>query len=107
MKQKRSHKEDLLNRLEDPKYAEGYLNAALEQAMEDGFVGGLMVALRNVVEAFGGISKFSKKMKGRSRTSLYKTLHEAGNPELSTVLEIIKQLPFELHFNGQGTMKAS
>jgi probable addiction module antidote protein len=107
MKKKSNYKEDLLGRLSDPSYASGYLNVALEEAMEDGFVGGLMVAIRSVIDAHGGITKFSKKLKGKSRTSLYKTLKEDGNPELSTVLEIIKLLPVHLYFEQDSARKAS
>jgi len=99
MKRNSNYQEDLLERLANPKYASGYLNAALEEAIEDGFVGGLMVAIRNVIDAHGGMAKFAKKIKGKSRTSLYKTLNEDGNPEFSTVLEIIKHLPISLQFN--------
>jgi DNA-binding phage protein len=107
MKRKANYKEDLLERLGDPAYASGYLNAALEEAMDDGFVGGLMVAIRNVIDAQGGVTKFAKKLKRKSRTSLYKTLAEDGNPELATVLEIIKHLPFNLHFNETSIRKVS
>ena len=107
MNKKSTYKDDLMERLSDPAYASGYLNAALEEAMEDGFVGGLMIAIRDVIEAHGGVSKFAKKLKGKSRTSLYKTLAEDGNPEFATVLEIIKHLPFNLHFNEGSARKAS
>ena len=74
----------LIKRLADPAEASAYLNAVAE----DGEIECLLKALRNVVEAQGGIGALAKKTK-RSRTSLYKTLSSAGNPEFATLDAIL------------------
>lgn len=104
---KNKYREDLHKRLQDPDYAEGYLNAALEEALEDGDVSGLMLSIRNVIDATRGISEIHKKLEDVSRTSLYKTLSEGGNPEFSTVLKILKALKFNLRLQKEPKKKAS
>ena len=47
----------LIKSLEDPTEAAGYLNAALD----DGDIDGFLEALRNVVEAHGGMTKLAEK----------------------------------------------
>lgn len=61
MKRYRSYKEHLINRLKDPKEACAYLNAALEEALESNESGVFQLAVRDVVEAYGGIVKISSK----------------------------------------------
>lgn len=99
-----AYKKDLMVRLKDPAYACAYLNAALVEAMEDQFVGGIMVAVRDIIDARGGVTNFSKAFKGKSRTSLYKTLNGKGNPEFATVLLILKVLKINLRFNNNETL---
>ncbi|MFI4918835.1 MAG: addiction module antidote protein [Legionellales bacterium] len=81
----------LIESLKDPKEAAGYLNAALE----DDDIGGFLEALRNVVEAHGGMTKLSKKTT-KSRNSLYKTVSREGNPYLRNTNEILHALGFQL-----------
>ena len=69
MKKSRSYKEHLLKRLQDPKEAAAYLNAALED--EDPRV--FLIALKDIAEAHGGISRLAKET-DLNRESLYKTL---------------------------------
>lgn len=64
----------------NPVNAASYLNAFAE----DGETKFLLKALRNVVEAQGGIGELAKKTK-LSRTTLYKTLSPTGNPEVETM----------------------
>jgi probable addiction module antidote protein len=42
-----------------------------------------------------GMSALAREA-GRSRESLYRTLSETGNPELSTVLDVLRALGFRL-----------
>jgi probable addiction module antidote protein len=63
-----------MKHLTDPKEAAAYLNAV----SKDGDIRFLLKALRNVVEAQGGIGKLADRT-GLSRTTLYKTLSEDGN----------------------------
>ena len=69
----------------DPKFAAAYLNAVLE----DGDRAELMIALRYVTDAFGGVSAIARKT-GLNATTLYRTLSPRGNPELKSFMDIMK-----------------
>ncbi|HAU1765479.1 TPA: putative addiction module antidote protein [Legionella pneumophila] len=85
------YKNYLIESLKDPKEAAGYLNAALE----DGDVDGFLEALRNVVDAQGGMTTLAKKTT-KGRESLYKTISKTGNPYLRNTNEILHALGFQL-----------
>jgi probable addiction module antidote protein len=85
MKKAKSYKEHLLKRLQDPKEAAAYLNAALED--EDSRV--FLIALKDIAEAHGGIAKLSKET-DLNRESLYKTLSSRGNPRLHSLVAILQ-----------------
>ena len=87
-----SYKEHLHKRLKKPKEAAGYLNAALED--EDPHV--FLLSLKDVTDAWGGMSELAEKS-SLSRQSLYRTLSESGNPKLITILSILDSLGMELH----------
>jgi probable addiction module antidote protein len=91
MPRSRSYKDDLLRTLQDPEEAQEYLNAALED--EDPHV--FLLALRDVADANLGITKLAEKT-GRSRESLYRSLSDKGNPELSDVRSILDSLGYRL-----------
>ncbi|MDD5658181.1 MAG: transcriptional regulator [Elusimicrobia bacterium] len=79
-----SHREYLRKHLAGPARAAAYLNAVAQ----DGDMKSLLKALRNVVRAQGGVGQLARKTK-LSRTSLYRTLSSAGNPEISTLGAIL------------------
>jgi len=54
-----------------------------------------LVALRNVAEARGGISKLSHKAK-LNRANLYKILSKQGNPEIQTLAQILHNFGLRL-----------
>ena len=87
MKIKYSYHEDLLKRLKNPKYAMGYLNEAFRDADRRVF----LLALRDVVGAYGGMSHFSRQTK-IPRISLYRMLSEKGNPEIKNVDTMLKPM---------------
>jgi probable addiction module antidote protein len=66
-----------------------YLNAAVE----DGDNRVLLLAMRNVAIAKGGIAKLAE-ITGLNRESLYKTLSEQGNPHYDTMALIMRGLGF-------------
>lgn len=68
-----------------------YLNAALEDS--DPRV--LLLALRNVAIARGGMAKLAEST-GLNRESLYKALSENGNPHYGTIAIILHGLGFQL-----------
>ncbi|MGD0664865.1 MAG: addiction module antidote protein [Rhabdochlamydiaceae bacterium] len=85
MKKSKSYKEHLFKRLQDPKEAASYLNAALED--EDSRV--FLIALKDIAEAHGGIAKLAKET-DLNRESLYKTLSARGNPRLQSLIAILQ-----------------
>jgi len=93
MKRTVPHHEYLMKHLANPKEAAAYLNAVAA----DGDTRFLLKALRNVVEAQGGMSDLAEKTK-LSRTTLYKTLSENGNPEVATLALILKVFNIRLGF---------
>ncbi len=86
-----TYHEDLMRRLKDPRYAEAYLNETLQD--EDKRV--FLLALRNVAEAQGGMSKFARLTK-ISREHIYRMLSEKGNPELTTLKNLLNALGLRL-----------
>ena len=82
----RRYHESLVKALKDPKEAAAYLNAVLESGDQKMF----LVALRNVAEAHGGLSKLSSHTK-LNRANLYKIFSKKGNPEVQTLCHILDQ----------------
>lgn len=88
-----SHDEAIVRELrENPEFAEEYLKAALEDADEPKV---LLIALRHLAEAKGGIAKIAKEA-GIERESLYRALSEKGNPRLSTLVAVTKAMDLKL-----------
>lgn len=74
-----------LRDIRDPSFAAGYLNAAAEDGHPEVF----MIALRDVVDANGGIGAVAKRS-GLGRQQLYKTLSRKGNPEFKTLRALLQ-----------------
>ncbi|OGW65230.1 MAG: putative addiction module antidote protein [Nitrospirae bacterium RIFCSPLOWO2_02_FULL_62_14] len=91
MSKSKSYHEDLIESLRNPREAEAYLNAALEEEDPELF----LLALRNVAEAQGGVAQLAEKAK-LNRESLYKMLSERGNPELRSLEALLHALGFRL-----------
>jgi probable addiction module antidote protein len=83
----KNYKDDLLERLKEPEYAAAYL----AQVLEDGDNAAFLIALKDVVDAGGGMSAMAGRV-DLKRPSLYKILSKKGNPTLSTLREILKPL---------------
>lgn len=66
----------------------------LEAALEDGHPSVIAAALGDVARA-RGMSSIARKA-GLSRESLYKALNSNGNPQLSTVLGVLRALGLTL-----------
>jgi len=97
----KDYQEDLLKSLQDPQEAAAYLNAALEEAPKV-----FLLALRNVVEAWGGVGAVSKKTK-LNRENLYRMLSKNGNPALYSLETLLKALGFKLSVKVEKMKKAS
>ena len=77
----------------NPEMAAGMLN----QCLEDGDAEMLLVTLRQIAKAFGGVSHVAE-MAGVSETSLYRTLSRNGNPNLKTLMSISNVIGMRLAF---------
>jgi len=88
-----SHDEATIRELrENPEFAAEYLRAALEDDDEPRV---LLIALRRVAEARGGVGKVAKAG-GVERESLYRALSARGNPRLSTLVAVAKAVGLKL-----------
>jgi probable addiction module antidote protein len=76
-----------MTELKNSEYAAKYL----AQALESDDQGTFLIALRDVVEAGGGISVIAEQAHIQ-RQSLYKALSSRGNPRLATLQGILKPL---------------
>ncbi len=68
-----SYHDNLIESLKDSQKAEAYLKVALEEYEIDKDPEAFLLALRNVAEAQGGLSKLAQKTH-LNRQNLYKTL---------------------------------
>ena len=75
----------------DPEFAVEYLNAVLAEADQHE----LMVALRRVSKAFGGVAKLARNAE-LNATTLYRTLSRNGNPELRSLIALLRALGMQL-----------
>ena len=88
-----SHDEAMIERLRNSTaFAAEYLKAAIEDAEEPQV---LLVALRHIAEARGGIANVAKAA-GIKRESLYRSLSSRGNPRLSTLFAVTKAMGLTL-----------
>jgi probable addiction module antidote protein len=77
-------REHLLQDLADPAFAAAYLNAAVRESD----VAAFLQALRNVVDASGGVAKLAARA-DLNRQALYRMLSEDGNPELKSLQSLL------------------
>ena len=81
------HDQSVVDRLRrDPLFASEYLKAAMEDEDEPQV---LLIALRRIAEARGGITQIAKKA-GIERESLHRALSGRGNPRYSTLSAVAK-----------------
>lgn len=78
-----------------------YLDACLDEDTGDGRL--IRAALNDIARA-RGMSRLARDT-GITREGLYRALSAKGNPELSTVLKIIKALGMKLHAAPSATPK--
>jgi probable addiction module antidote protein len=84
----RPHAEAIIELLrDDPAFADEYLQAAMQQADEEGGREALLSALRHVAEA-QGMAQVAERA-GIQRESLYRALSPKGNPTLKTLVAVL------------------
>jgi probable addiction module antidote protein len=76
---------------DDPAFAAEYLNVVLEEGTQPE----LMTALRRVAQAFGGVPALAAQAELNAK-SLYKTLSPRGNPELKSLIAVLKAMGMRL-----------
>ena len=87
----RKFQDSLIAALREPKEAAAYLDAALEAGDRAAF----LLAIRNVIEAVGGMTLIARHT-GLNRENLYRVLSEQGNPELNSLEKLLKALGLRL-----------
>ena len=80
--------------LKDPENAAGYLNAVIDEDDKDA----LLLALRNIAEAEGGMGAVAEKAHVK-RESLYRMLSPRGNPALSNLLSILHGMGLKMKYS--------
>jgi len=84
----RSHDDAMAEAFQaDPAYAVELLNSILEDEDQ----GELLIALRQISNAFGGLPAVAEKAQ-LNPTQLYRTLSPEGNPALSSLTAILKAM---------------
>ena len=74
----------LIEQLKDPAEAAAYLEAVIE---EDDHAA-ILLAIRHVAQAQGGIAKVARKA-GLTREATYRMLSKSGNPELRSLTAVL------------------
>ena len=88
----RAHDESMAELFgEDPVFATRYLNDMLEA----GGQGDLLIALRQMAQAFGGVPAIAEKAR-LNAMQLYRTLSAEGNPELRSLTAVLKAMGMRL-----------
>ena len=80
----RAHEDWLIARLKNPKEAAAYIEAAIEENDQ----GVLMLALRQVAMARGGVAAIAENA-GVAREAAYRMLSGKGNPELKSFTALL------------------
>src|SRR6266446_1357090 len=86
--------DELLESLKDPREASAYLQAALIEG--DAEI--LLIALRTLAQAKGGLALLAKKT-GIHRVHLYKMLGKDGNPSFKNMLAVLEALGVKVDFS--------
>lgn len=88
----RSHEEATAEMFrDDPALAADYLNNVLESGDEVD----LMLALRYLSAAFGGIQEVARRAESHPNT-MYRTLSKGGNPSLKTLRAVLNAMGLRL-----------
>jgi len=74
----------LIEQLKNPAEAAAYLEAAIDE----GDQGAIMLALRHVAQAQGGVAVVARRAK-LTREATYKMLSKVGNPALSSLTAVL------------------
>lgn len=98
MAKSRNYRNHLVESLKDPTEAAEYLNAALEDGEPEVF----LLALRDVVDSYGGMGKLAAST-SLNRENLYRMLSTKGNPEFFSLSTVLDALGFRLAVESKPT----
>lgn len=84
-----------MEQLKNPDCAKEYLRISLEETRKDGNRAAFLRALRNVIDARGGIPELSRRT-SKPTSTLYRAVSEAGNPRLDTLDMILSDVGLRL-----------
>ena len=98
-----SYEERLIESLKDPLEARVYLEAALEEYEETRETAPLLLALKDVAKAQGGVGALSRRA-GLNREHLYRVLSSKSQPRLDKMLAIVSALGFRIRLEPQESL---
>ena len=100
LKNTSSYQEMLMDDLKDKEFARIYLETAFGEYQKDCNTNALLLAMKDVAKAQGGIGKLAKKT-SISREHLYDILASKHNPRLDNWLNILTGLGFRVRLEKQ------
>jgi len=102
MAKSKNYQNSLIESLKDPTEAAEYLNAALEDGEPEVF----LLALRDVVDSYGGMGKLAVST-SLNRENLYRMLSTKGNPEFFSLSTVLDAVGFRLAVEPKTTVSSS
>lgn len=84
-------KDYLLKDLAEPEFAKGYLQAAIQDFDKDGNIETLLLSMKDIAEAQGGIERLVSWTNLNPQTLTY-LLNTNPSPQLDKVLDILSRL---------------
>jgi len=91
-----SHSEHIQEVLKDEEYQKMYLNASIQEFINDGDYDVFFKSLERVVKARMSISELSRKT-GITRKALYEMFRGERIPRLDTIGKLLKELGYTLN----------
>ena len=89
------YEQRLIESLKDSSEAQAYLEVALEEYEATGETDPLLLALKDVAQAQGGIGALAKRA-GINREHLYRVLSSKSQPRMDKLLAIVSGLGFRM-----------
>ena len=87
---------DLRDDFSNPEFAQGYLQACLEEAQAHDDIGIFLIGLMDVTRARDSVAGVAEQA-GKTRASFYKSLSGTGNPAFATIFRTLPALGLKFH----------
>lgn len=98
------HKREIAELRADRDLTAAYLKTAMESLDDPDERAAGLLALRTVVEAYGGLGAVAAEA-GLNRESLYRALSPTGNPTLKTLLAVLKTMGMRLSVESENNTR--